>query len=678
MSSSSTSGLSDPIRIGNFFSNFDYQSVIDKLTYARPGPIRPLDDKESKLASQKTAVNQVITRFSALLSRVNSLTLATSASGRNATVSGPGVTASATPSAAPGSFTVNVAQLATGTTATGTPLTAAVDAVSKLKDANFGTIVTAGKFTLKAASGASKEYTVDPANQSLTDIITAINYDTTDSGITASIVNDANGLPNILQLTSTKGDIQAGVGGDTSNFLEAVHLAASPGTTTRASTEPIAQINLSATMSSASFNGGPPASGAHFFKINGVQIDYDAGKDSLGTVLARINTSTAGVSATYDPFADTIKLTQTKLGSTPITLAEDGAGGDFLTKVGLLNASQALGQNAQYSINGGATQYATTNSVSAGNGVSLTLTATTTSPVTVTVSQDTAGASSAIQNFVTDFNALYSALGDLTKADKDNSGPLSGDSAMIALRSTLRSIIGGNGTNVTGKYQSLSQIGLSFGAVGTAVGQANTLVFDSAAFTKAMQDDPVSVQNALSQITMGSALEPAGTSSVTGVTGTYAGKKAGSYVLTDDGAGNITSVFTPSDGSASVTTTATGVIANSTNTTLVPGLTLNIGALQAGTSTVTVTRQSASIFQLLTDFLNGQAGAGGTLSKRLDTFSTLTKDIDDRKAKIQASIDAEMTLLRNKFIAMEQAQAAAQSASSAIASALAKMNSGSN
>ncbi len=676
MSSSSSSGLSDPIRIGNFFSSFDYQSVIDRLTYARQGPIRQLDDKESKLASQKTAVNQIITRFSALLSRVNTLASATSASGKTATVSGTGVSASATPSAVPGSFTVSVTQLATGTTARGSALTAAVDAASKLDSANFGTTVSAGTFTLKAATGVSKTYTVDPAAQSLQGIIDMINADTATSGITVSLQADVNGRLNILQLDSTMGAIQAGVGGDTSNFLDAVHLAASPGTTTRASTAPIARINLNATMDSASFFGGPPAAGAHSFTINGVQIDYDTSKDSLGSVIARINTSTAGVSASYDPVADTIKLTQSKLGSTPITLADDGLGGDFLAKTGLLSASQALGQNAQYSIDGGPAQYATTNSVSAGNGVTLTLTAMTASPVTVTVAQDSAGAASAVQGFVTDFNALYSALGDLTKSDKSNPGPLSGDSAMIALRSTLRSIIGGNGTNVSGKYQSLSQIGLSFGAVGTAVGQANTLVFDSAAFTTALQDDPISVQNALSQVTMGATLEPAGTSSITGVSGTYAGTKAGSYSLIDDGAGNITSTFTPSDGSAPVTSTATGITANSTNTTLVPGLTLNIGALQAGTSTITVTRQSASIFQLLSDFLGGQVGPNGTLSKRLDTFSTLTKDMDDRKAKIQASIDAEMTLLRNKFIAMEQAQAAAQSASSAIASALARMNSG--
>ncbi len=167
MSSSSSSGLSDPIRIGNFFSSFDYQSVIDKLTYARQGPIRQLDDKESKLASQKTAVNQIITRFSALLSRVNTLASATSASGKTATVSGTGVSASATPSAVPGSFTVSVTQLATGTTARGSALTAAVDAASKLDSANFGTTVSAGTFTLKAATGVSKTYTVDPAAQSL-------------------------------------------------------------------------------------------------------------------------------------------------------------------------------------------------------------------------------------------------------------------------------------------------------------------------------------------------------------------------------------------------------------------------------------------------------------------------------------------------------------------------------
>ena len=671
-------GISDPIRVGNFYSSFDYQSIIDKLTYARQGPIRQIDDQESKLAGQKSAINSIITRFSALLSRANTLRAAASVSGKTASVNGFGVTAAASGSAVPGSFTVGVTQLATGSSATGTALTAPVDAVALLKDSNFGSAVTAGTFTIKAASGASQTITVDPTTQSLNDIIGLINGQTGTTGISATLQNDANGRPNILQLTSTMGDIQGGQGGDTSNFLEATNLAASPGTTTRSSTRAIARINLGATMSAASFNGGPPAAGAHSFTINGVQIKYDTSKDSLSDVMNRINTSTAGVTASYDPIADTMTLSQTKLGSLPITLADDGAGGDFLAKTGLLGATQSLGQNAQYSINGGPTQYSTTNAVSAGNGVTLQLTAPTgATPVTVTIAQDTSSAISAIQGFVSDFNSLLGGLADVTKADKDNPGPLSADSSLVALRSNLRGIIGGVGNNVTGKYQTLAALGISFGAVGTAVGQANTLQFDSNVFTKAMQDDPLSVQNALSQLVLSPTLNAGGTSSIMAASGTYLGTKTGNYDITDDGAGNLSALFTPSDGSATTTSSAT-VTAGSTNTTLIPGVSLSIGALQAGASTVVITKQSSSIIQAMTDFLNGQVGPNGTLSKRLDTFSTMTKDMDDRKAKIQSSIDAEMELLRKKFVAMEQAQAAAQSTSAALTSALGKLNSSGN
>src|SRR6185312_15846123 len=114
--------------------------------------------------------------------------------------------------------------------------------------------------------------------------------------------------------------------------------------------------------------GGPPASGAHSFTINGVTINYDTSADSLTDVIGRINTSTAGVTASYDSITDKITLTQTKLGSIQMSLADDGTGGDFLAKTGLLAASQTLGTNAQYSINGGPDQYSATNTVTLSTG----------------------------------------------------------------------------------------------------------------------------------------------------------------------------------------------------------------------------------------------------------------------------------------------------------------------
>ena len=179
-----------------------------------------------------------------------------------------------------------------------------------------------------------------------------------------------------------------------------------------------------------------PLQRAHSFTINGVQINYDAASDSLSTVINRINTSAAGVKATYDPITDKLSLTQSKLGSIGIQLADDGTGGNFLATTGLLAATQTLGQNAQYSINGGPAQYSATNTLTVGNGVTVTLSAPTGgTPATVTVGADETSAVANINNFVTDFNTLMTALAAATKADKDTPGPLSGDSDLISLMS---------------------------------------------------------------------------------------------------------------------------------------------------------------------------------------------------------------------------------------------------
>jgi flagellar capping protein FliD len=65
---------------------------------------------------------------------------------------------------------------------------------------------------------------------SLNAIVTMINNAAI--GVTASLVNDADGRPNLLQLTSGAA-IALGSAGDTSNFLAATHILESPAGATR-------------------------------------------------------------------------------------------------------------------------------------------------------------------------------------------------------------------------------------------------------------------------------------------------------------------------------------------------------------------------------------------------------------------------------------------------------------
>ncbi|HXS24782.1 MAG TPA: flagellar filament capping protein FliD, partial [Gemmatimonadales bacterium] len=458
-----SSSANEPVRIGGFYSSFDTQAVVKALAAVAHAPIDSMQKRQDALQQKSLVVARLQTEIAALLSNANKLLLPNSVSGKTTSVTGSGVTASAASNATPGSFTVSVLQIATSTKATGSPLTAALDASSPLAAANLGNVVTAGTFTIKTPQGTAV-LTVDPVTQSLGDVIAAINAEATTTGVTASLKADATGQLNLLDLQSTGGPIQLGTGADTSNFLAATKLLASPGTVERTSTLAINRLNPAGTLATASFSGGPPASGAHSFTINGVRIDYDASSDSLSSVLARINTSGAGVKASYDVNSDSISLTQNALGSIGIQLADDSTGGDFLARTGLLDALQTPGQNAQYSVNGGLTLHATSNNVDLGNGLSLTLLAPTgATPVTVTVAQDNTAAAANLGSFVKDYNTLIQDLATVTKADRTAPGPMSGDANLISLQSRLRALITNPGTNITGRFGQLASIGLSFG-----------------------------------------------------------------------------------------------------------------------------------------------------------------------------------------------------------------------
>jgi flagellar hook-associated protein 2 len=783
--------MADPIRIGNFFSSFDTEAVIAQLTQARQGVLRQMDVKAATATAKKTSLAGIQAKFSAFLAKIDALANARSVSGKTAQVTGTGVGAAASPTAILGSFTVDVTKLATGTKATGTAITAGLDATLPMSGSNFAITPSNGTYTIGTATGGSKTLTVgaavadaasllsasnfevtptsgtftigtglgsavitvDTATQSLNDVITAINAAgvgvtatlTNDAngradkitltaatditltagtsnfltatnlvtasgtttrvstaaftkqmslnqviadinaagvGVTATVTNDGLGKPNLLSLSSTMGNIDVGNATDSSNFWTATNLMTSPPGAARASTQSIARMNLTAKMNVATWDGGAPNAGAQSFVINGVTINYDAANDSLGDVINRIGSSATGVTARYDPTADTVTLQQTQTGSLAITLA-DNPGGNLLTKLGLLSASQTSGSNAEYKIDGGAVQSAPSNTTTLANGVTLTFSALSSgTPATVSVTQDTASALAGVKAFVAAYNDIMTAIDSATRADSsktnNQSGVLSGDVSLRQLKSTLRAMVTGMGTNVGGNFAALGQIGLTTGAVGSAVGTTNSLQLDETKFKNALATDPSSVQAVLSAFTLTATLQPGGTSSISGMTGTYTGTEAGTYTISDDGAGHLWADFQPAGGGATSGRAAT-VTAGGTDTSLISGMTLTIGGvLAAGSHTITVAASRESPLRRLRNIVDTAAGTLGTLQKRGEAFANIAKDIAARETFIQARIDAEMAVLRKKFAAMEQAQARAQQTSSALTQMAAQLTASKN
>ena len=401
-------------------------------------------------------------------------------------------------------------------------------------------------------------------HKSLNDVISDINGAAI--GVTASISGG-----NLLQLTSGS-SISLGSGSDTSNFLTATHILESPAGSTRTSAQGMGAVSATATLSAARLATAlAPAAGT--FTINGTTIAYDSTVDSLQNVIDRVNQSAAGVTALYDAYDDTFSITSDTTGSAAIGLAD--VTGNFLTSMGVLGA-QTLGVNAQYSTNGGATQYATTNQISdAITGVTLTLKETTATAVTVEVFANNALIASRIEEFVEQYNSLAGQIRDFTEFVEDGeNGILFGDGTMRRLQQGLRSLATGSATGLSGDITSFAAIGLTFGAVGSAIGTTDELTFNRATFDAAVARDPAGVRALLTAFEASAALDAGGTGSIASISGKpTAVTDSGSYSIVSDVLGNLTVTFTPDNGSTPIVRTGT-IAAGGTNTTLITGVTL--------------------------------------------------------------------------------------------------------
>lgn len=486
--------------------------------------------------------------------------------------------------------------------------------------------------------------------KSLTDVINDINGAAI--GVTASLVNDAGARPNLLQLTSGS-TVQLGSSGDTSNFLSLTSLLESPPGTTRTSQHGLGGVQVSENLEDARLDTAL-AQGTGTFTINGVDFAWDATSESMSNIITRINQSSANVTATYDAFNDVIRLTNDQTGALGITLGDTD--GNFLAATGLLAATQDMGQSMAYSVDGGATRYSTSNTVTdVVPGLTLTAVDTTTQAVTITVKLQSSTASSAVDGFVTQYNSTMSLLRDATKYVEDGpNGVLFGDGTVRRMQEQLRSLITQSVPGLAGGLRSLSDVGLTFGAVGSQVGTTNTLVFDSQKFLTKLQADPEAVAQLFTVFDPSASLVAGGTGSIASIAGTPTSlTKSGRYRIDSDAGGNLIATFTPNDGSAATVTNGT-ITAGGTNTTLIPGLTLTaLGALQSGTDEITVSALREGRGKAMHEFVESLTRVGGVITTRTDEGNAIVADIDDQIAAMELRLEAKEDGLVRKFTQME-------------------------
>jgi flagellar hook-associated protein 2 len=344
----------------------------------------------------------------------------------------------------------------------------------------------------------------------------------------------------------------------------------------------------------------------------------------------------------------------------------------------VLAATQATGQNASYKINGGTTQYASTNTVTdAVSGVTLSLLDTTASAITVTISADNTTLRSRLQNFVTQYNSTAKLISDATKyGENGTSGPLFGDPALQRIQQTMRTMITSTATGLTGNLTTLSSIGLGFGAVGSAVGTTTTLALDTAKFSAALASNPDGVAKLLTAFKASASLNGGGGGSIASISGTPTTvPDSGRYTIASSVSGALTVTYYPDNGSGMVVSTGT-ITAGGTNTTIIPGVTITAKpVLVDGTDTITIGTTEEGAGRALADYLSGVTASGGPIASGVDGSQQTVTDINAQIKKLQARVDAKRAALEHKFATLETTMAQLQQQKASLTQLQNSMNS---
>ena len=334
------------------------------------------------------------------------------------------------------------------------------------------------------------------------------------AGIKAEV--DERGVINLSAYEEGK-SINVGATTDTSNFVSLVGLTKQEDGT-YASTNSLFKANVATKLTSADsgFNGQITAG---TFTIGGATFTIDD-KTTLSSLISQINNSEeAQATAYWDDTTGKLSITSKKEGASYInieagtsnftdimgltTTERDADGNVVSTK--MFTDAQELGKNAMLTINGTSIT-ATSNTISSDisriTGVTLNLKGITEPGEDGTiksskldVSQDTSGLIDAVKGFVKAYNDMVSKVDEVTA----NGADLHGETSLTSLARTLRNYATSSNTANGGAFKLLAQIGISTGeADGNNIStNTNNLVFDEAAFKKALEEDPDSVQSIL-------------------------------------------------------------------------------------------------------------------------------------------------------------------------------------
>ena len=496
--------MAGTIQIGGLVSGLDTSKIIEQLIAIQQRPLKQLESQQKTLKERKAALTELATKLNALRTKSFNLLLSSTSQARTASTSDAAVaTAKAAPATAIQSFSFEVVQLATRSSLTSpASIGSPVDSTGvPLDQAGFGITPTSGTFSINGTNVTVNASTDTIGDGGPNDILLRINA--TVPGVTATL----NGSGNGIDLVSTTGPIVIGVIGNTSNFLTATKLAASSsveaplGTWTNSSTGGMGTAQPAESLQNARLAGNIGTATGQF-TINGVAFSWNAdgtdaiADDTINTIVSRINSSAAKVTASYDAATDTFSLVGKDTGPAAIAVSDDT--GNLLGALGITGATQQYGKTSQYKVNGGPVQSGISNTVTdAVSGVTLTLKGIGTT--TVDVAQDIATTVNGVKDWVAAYNEALTLIRQQVLVDPTTNAAaiFTGNPIIQGIEARLRQVANTADTSLGTEYTELPDIGISTGPIGATPGSTNNLVLDEAKLTQALQSDAAAVTSLL-------------------------------------------------------------------------------------------------------------------------------------------------------------------------------------
>jgi len=448
--------------ISGLASGFDWKSVVDQLTAVERTPQATVRTEQATLSKRRDALGQIATQLTDLQTKATALGDATLYTRRSGGSSDSSVaTVSAADGAVTGTNTISVLTLATPSSWLGatsgviSPLnSASVDANTAatgptMASAGWGATFTAGTVTVGVKDNTTGAVTNRQITVAATDTLKEV-LSKLDTAIGPALSAKYSNATDQVTLTPPAGSsLILGASSDTSNLLSCLKLFTPAAGANAVSASKLGSLRLSSTLanqplSTALIYGASATTGR--FSINGVSIDYSS-TSTLSSVLNSINDSAAGVQASFDSSQNRIVLKNKEPGNRGVVLS-DTAGSNFLTAFGLIGGTLSSGTDLEYSINGGSTLKARSNTITdADSGLTgLTITAAKVGTTTITSANDTGAAKSAIDALVSSVNRVQSLISSLTVSNRDAAGKITAgvlayDQTIFQLGSSLRSLL---------------------------------------------------------------------------------------------------------------------------------------------------------------------------------------------------------------------------------------------